>query len=256
MANAGGTLTVSGSAISENNGGEFGGGGIQNGGPQNLPGTVVVESSVIFSNVTRNEGGGIFSGQKATRPPTAGPCAPRRLCAPRRCAPPRLGNSAGLVLQVTDSQVTGNRGSNGGGGIAAEGTATLTGSKVTGNTAGDAIGGGVFNVGTVTGSTISGNTADTGAGVEDYPGLSMTITQSTLDGNHAAADGGALDINQQITVSQSTIAGNKAGGKGFEGMGAAAEIDGGATLIVSDSTIAGGTTQPAGRGRSTTSAAA
>jgi hypothetical protein len=31
-------------------------------------------------------------------------------------------------------------------------------------------------------------------------------------------------------------------------MGAAAELDGGATLIVSDSTIAGSTTQPAGRG--------
>ena len=31
-------------------------------------------------------------------------------------------------------------------------------------------------------------------------------------------------------------------------MGAAAELDGGGTLVVSDSTIAGNTTQPAGRG--------
>ena len=249
VANAGGTLTVGGSAISENNGGEFGGGGIQNGGPQNLPGTVVVDSSVIFSNVTSNEGGGIFSGQNG-HPAARGRAAiaPHPLCVPRRCAPPRPASGAGLVLHVTDSTVTGNRGSNGGGGIAAEGTATLTGSKVTDNTAGAAIGGGVFNVGTVTGSTISGNTADSGGGVEDYPGLFMTITDSTLDANHAQADGGALDINQQITVNQSTLSNNKAGGKVFEGMGAAAEIDGGGSLIVADSTIAGSTTQPAGRG--------
>ena len=51
VANAGGTLTVVGSEISDNNGGGFGSGGIQNGGPQNLPGTVIVESSVIFDNV-------------------------------------------------------------------------------------------------------------------------------------------------------------------------------------------------------------
>ncbi len=248
VGNAGGMLTVAGSTIKNNNGGQFGGGGIQNGGPKNIPGTVVVRSSTITGNVTRNEGGGIFSGQNGR--PAAGwaAAAPRRLCAPARCAAPRLAAAAGLVLHVIDSTVSGNRGSNGGGGIAAEGTATLTGSQVTGNTAGDAIGGGVFNVGIVTASTISGNTASSGGGAEDYPGLVMTITDSTLDGNHAAADGGALDVNQQITVRASTLASNEAGGKFGEGMGAAAEIDGGATLIVSDSTIAGSTTQPAGRG--------
>jgi len=73
VANAGGTLAVGGSSISDNNGGGFGGGGIQNGGPQNLPGTVVVESSVIFGNVTSNEGGGIFSGQNGRPAARAGP---------------------------------------------------------------------------------------------------------------------------------------------------------------------------------------
>jgi CSLREA domain-containing protein len=249
VANAGGTLTVGGSLISENNGGGFGGGGIQNGGPRNLPGTVIVESSLILGNATGNEGGGIFSGQNG-RPATRGRAAiaPRRLCAPRRCALPRPGTGAGLVLEVTNSSITGNKGGNGGGGIAAEGTATLTGSKVTGNTAGDAIGGGLFNVGTVTDSAISGNTAITGAGVEDYPGLVMTITDSSVSRNHAGADGGGLDINQQINVIRSVLAGNTAGGKFFEGAGAAAVIDGGGALVVSDSTIAGGTTTPPGRG--------
>jgi len=249
VGNAGGTLTVTGSAIKNNNGGQFGGGGIQNGGPKNVPGTVVVRSSTITGNATLNEGGGIFSGQNG-HPAAAGQAgaAPRRLCAPARCAAPRLAAATGLALHVVDSTVSGNRGSNGGGGIAAQGAATLAGSQVDDNSAGAAIGGGVFNVGTVTDSTISGNTASAGGGVEDYPGLFMTITGSTLDGNHAAADGGALEINQQITVRASTLASNKAGGKADKGMGAAAEIDGGGTLVVSDSTISGSTTQPAGRG--------
>jgi hypothetical protein len=38
--------------------------------------------------------------------------------------------------------------------------------RVTGNTAGGAIGGGVFNVGAVTHSTISGNTAAEGGGAD------------------------------------------------------------------------------------------
>ena len=220
VANAGGTLMVTGGTIENNNGGQFGGGGIQNGGPKNVPGTVVVRSAAITGNVTTNEGGGIFSGQNG-HPAAAGRAAvpPRRLCAPARCAAPRLAAAAGLVLHVTGSVVTRNRGSNGGGGIAAEGTAMLAGSQVNGNSAGAAIGGGVFNVGTVTGSTISGNTADTGGGAEDYPGLFMMITNSTLDGNHAAGNGGALDINQQVTVTDSTLAGNEAGRKLFKGMG-------------------------------------
>ena len=257
VGNAGGTLTVTGSTIENNNGGVFGGGGIQNGGPQNVPGTVVVRSSTLTGNVTSNEGGGIFSGQNG-RPAAAGQAAvaPARRCAPSRCAAPRAAAAAGLVLRVINSTVSGNRGGNGGGGIAAEDSATLTGSRVDNNSAGGAIGGGVFNVGTVTDSTISGNTADTGGAVEDFPGLFMTITDSTLDGNHAAANGGALDVNQQITVTDSTLAGNEAGGKAFKGMGAAAELDGGGTLIVSDSTIAGSTTQPAAAARSTISGAA
>lgn len=248
VANAGGTLTVLHSTVENNNGGGFGGGGIQNGGPKNVPGTVIVRSSTISGNVTSNEGGGIFSGQNGVPPaPGRAAVAVRRLCAMPRCAPPSLPSGAGLVLHVTGTVLSHNRGSNGGGAIAAEGTATLTGSTVTGNTAAAAIGGGVFNVGTITDSTISGNTAAAGGGVEDYPGLVITITDSTLAGNHAAANGGALDINQQINLVRSTLAGNTAGGKVFAGQGAAAVLNG-ATLVVSDSTIAGSTTKPPGGG--------
>ena len=248
VANSGGTLTVTGSTIEKNHGRYFGGGGIQNGGPLNLPGTVVVRSSTITGNVTSNEGGGIFSGQNGHPAESGQPAvAPRRLCSPARCAAPRSAAAAGLVLHVINSTVSGNLGGNGGGGIAvAQGTATLAGSRVDNNSAGAAIGGGLFDVGTVTGSTISDNTASTGGGVEDS-GLAMTIKDSTLDGNRGKFYGGALEVSQQVTVLQSTITGNKAG-HSFGPTGAAAEIQGGATLIISDSTVAGNITQPAGRG--------
>ncbi len=126
-------------------------------------------------------------------------------------------------------------------------TGLLENIEITSGKAGpNSYGGGIYSQGALTLShdSLTGNTAGAGGAVEDFPGLSMTITDSTLDGNHAAANGGALDVNQQITVSGSTLASNEAGGKAFKGMGAAAELDGGGTLIVSDSTIAGNTTQP------------
>ncbi len=115
------------------------------------------------------------------------------------------------------------------------------------NSADDAGGGGVFNVSSITGSTISGNQANAGGGVESYPSLPVTITTSTLDGNHAAAYGGAIDVDGHVTVTRSTLAGNSTGHP-FIGFGAAAEIEGGAELRLSDSTVAGNITKPAGGG--------
>jgi hypothetical protein len=209
---------------------------------------VVVRSSTITGNVTSNEGGGIFSGQNGHPAESGQPAvAPRRLCSTARCAAPRFAAAVGLVLHVINSTVSGNLGGNGGGGIAvAQGTATLAGSRVDNNSAGAAIGGGLFDVGTVTGSTISDNTASTGGGVEES-GVAMTIKDSTLVGNRGKFYGGALEVSRRVTVLQSTIVGNKAGDS-FAPMGAAAEIQGAATLIISDSTVAGNITQPAGRG--------
>ena len=248
VANAGGSLVVTGTNVEDNNGGIFGGGGIQNGGPQNLPGSVLVVSSTISGNVTVNEGGGIFSGQNG-RPPAPGrpAVAPRAFCPPPRCPARAVPAAAGLVLTVFRSRVFDNQGGNGGGGIASEGTAAVIGSKVAGNSAGGAVGGGVFNVGTIRGSVISGNTAVTGGGIEAFPSLSMTITNSTLAGNHSGAYGGAIDDSGNMTITRSTIAGNVAGGRHFAGFGPAAVIDGGATLRVSNSTIVGNTSVPAGQ---------
>lgn len=137
-----------------------------------------------------------------------------------------------------------NRGGNGGGGIAAEGPARVLGSTVDDNSAGGAVGGGVFDVGLIRHSTISGNRASSGGGVEVFPSLQVTITTSTLDANHSASYGGAIDESGDVTISRSTLARNSSGGHRFAGPGAAVEMQGGAQLQLSDSTVADNTTNP------------
>jgi CSLREA domain-containing protein len=246
IANAGGSLVVTGSTVEGNNGGGFGGGGIQNGGPQNLPGSVRVVASVISGNRTGDEGGGIFSGQNGRCATTTGGNQAATRCAPTLC-PTRVPDSGQLTLEIIDSVVADNKGENGGGGIAAAGPAEVIGSVIEDNSAGGAIGGGLFDVGVVRSSVISGNSAEAGGGVEAFPGLAMTIETSTLSRNHAGAYGGAVDINGSVTIDRSTFADNSAGGY-FKGGGAAAILDGGGILRLTDSTVTGNRTIPAGGG--------
>lgn len=245
--NSGGSLVVTGSRIEDNRARYYGGGGIQNGGPHNAPGSVLVVSSTITGNTSvSDDGGGIFSGQNG-HPKLAGlaPAPPRPVCSARRCR--RLPAVPGQTLTVVDSNVSGNRGVEGGG-ISAQGIADVTGSVIDGNSAGGADGGGIWGVRSITRSTISGNTADAGGGISSNPALPITITASTLDGNHALAYGGAINDGGVVTVIRSTLAHNTAGGQPEVGTGAAVEIEGSATLNVSDSTVARNTTEPAGGG--------
>ena len=98
-----------------------------------------------------------------------------------------------------------------GGGIYNSGTATISASTISGNTANMGNGGGISNYGTatLTASTISGNTADSGGGISNRGPLS--VTNSTLAGNSAtSAGGGALrNGNASIaTLINVTISGN------------------------------------------------
>jgi hypothetical protein len=95
---------------------------------------------------------------------------------------------------------------------------------------------------------VSGNRASIGGAVENLPDLDMTITTSTLDGNDAAVYGGAIDVSGEVTVTRSTLAGNTAGSHRFAGWAGAAEVEGGAKLRMSDSTVTGNTTTPADGG--------
>ncbi len=92
------------------------------------------------------------------------------------------------------------------------GTLTLTNSTITGNTANNGYGGGIYNnmLSTstllLTNSTISGNTADYGGGIYNWG--TSTLTNNILTNNNANVGGGIY--NSGTWSSNSTISGNTA----------------------------------------------
>ena len=97
------------------------------------------------------------------------------------------------------------------------GSITIVGSTISGNSAGNYHGGGIHNYNgsiTIVGSTISGNSAGIGGGIENYWGT-ITIIGSTISGNSAGGDGGGIynyGRVDSLTITGSTISGNSAGG--------------------------------------------
>jgi hypothetical protein len=105
-----------------------------------------------------------------------------------------------------------------GGGIYNRGTATVTDSTLSGNSA--AVGAaGIYNRGgtvSVTDSTLSGNSASKfGGGIFNGFGTA-TVTDSTLSGNSAQFGGGIFNGFGTVSVTDSTLSGNSAS---FEGGG-------------------------------------
>jgi hypothetical protein len=84
-----------------------------------------------------------------------------------------------------------------------------------GNVSGTSSGGGIFNSGTlaVTNSSISGNTAGAnGGGIANTNGGTLTVTNSSISGNTTGEDGGGIFNNADgaVTVTNSTLSGNTA----------------------------------------------
>ena len=238
LTNAGGTLTVTRSDLSDNIGRDYGGGAINNGGIRNVPGTVTVAQSTFVDNISDGDGGAILNGQNG-HPATAEAAAlepERDRNAPRQAA-------AGLVLSVEDSTFSDNRSGNAGGAVANDsGAASVTGSTLDSNSAGQAIGGAISSYGSlsVSLSSLDDNSACYGGGIELFTGGTTgtaTVTQSTLSDNHGCV-GGALDETGSVTVTQSTLSGNSAP------IGAAMEIEGGSSFALSDSTVSADTADP------------
>jgi len=119
-----------------------------------------------------------------------------------------------------------------GGGIFNDGTLTISGSTISGNSVSntggnEAVGAGIFNGGTLTltGTTVSGNTAAGTSGSQPYGGgiynaSTLTLINSTIAGNQAA--GGGLGTgggiystpNAILTATNTTVAANTADGDG------------------------------------------
>ena len=131
---------------------------------------------------------------------------------------------------ITDSTFSGNSASMFGGVVVNQGTATITSSTFTGNETKS--GGVIYNQGgtvTITGSTFSGNSADeNGGAILNYG--TETITGSAFTGNKAGNTGGVI-LNHGIT----TITGSDFSGNSADNTGGAIE-NFGAVNIIADST--------------------
>jgi hypothetical protein len=155
-------------------------------------------------------------------------------------------SAAGSAVTLTDSTVSGNSATGGGGGIRNAGTMTVTDSTVSGNSAiAGSSAGGISNNGTLTltDSTVSGNMAPTTGGITNLG--TLMLTESTVSGNTATNFGGAGIFNTgtgTATITRSTISGNTAVGSGGGGI-----VNVG-TLSLANSTVSGNSSNLDGGG--------
>src|SRR5439155_465770 len=113
----------------------------------------------------------------------------------------------------------------------------------TNNRAGDGGAVGTFNTGGTlgfTGCTVTGNTAATGdgGGIQNQGATTVTIDNCAITGNTANSGGGVALQGGTITVSNSIVANNQSASTVGHGGGISA--DGGASLNIVNSTVAGG----------------
>ena len=149
------------------------------------------------------------------------------------------GNNAVRVMQVgvgtsltLNNLTIANGIGGGGGGILNNGTATITNSTFSGNSA-TSFGGGIMNDGsgstlTIANSIFSGNSG-TGAGIFNSSGT-LTITNSTFSGN-SGSGAGVYNSGAPLTITNSTFSGNSGSGAGV--------FHNGTTLTITNSTFSG-----------------
>ncbi len=230
-----GTATITGCTFSGNVGSN--GAGISN------AGTTTVTNCTITGNSTGFEGGLYNSGKLSVYGSTI------------------VGNEGGGVFNakgtayLSGCTISGNSGFMDGGGFDNQYGASLTlnGCTVQSNSA--ETGGGLYNAGTatITNSTLSGNTA-TGLGADGGTGYGggvasghlqtkavLTITGSTLSGNTARQGGGGLLNNGTATLTDTTIADND-NNQSITGFYDGGGVDNSGTATLVACTITGNTT--------------
>ena len=141
-----------------------------------------------------------------------------------------------------------------GGGLFAgfNGHATITGSTIANNTAGDyyGSGGGIYASGSstlISDTIIEGNVTIAGAGIQLAGHGTATITGSTIANNLArfghynGSEGGGIDVgNSHATIVDSTIVGNTVAGNYYNGGdGGGVHVEPGSQVTISGSTIVG-----------------
>jgi parallel beta-helix repeat protein len=198
------TVTIAGLTISSGDGGQQGGGGILNDHAVLTMDRCAVQNSFVADY---SSGGGVYND----------------------------GSEGSATLTIHNSTVTGNHAYYAGGGIYNDayngGSATLSlmNSTVDGNVAaydgfpaGGGEGGGIYNGGgelMITNSVVSNNPAGVsdpfpvgyGGGISN--GGTLTITNSTINGNGCYLAGGGIDNYGTLIISSSTVSGNGATGQ-------------------------------------------
>jgi CSLREA domain-containing protein len=221
-----GTITVSGSTISDNHAGGSAnnGGAISNDGG----GTVTVVSSSILRNSTEAEGGAIYNGSGEVT--VRGSKLSENVADNGGAIYSSVNGSGRLVVE--NSTISLNQARARGGGVSGNGTGDvrLTNVSFTKNSAHD-WGGGVVNDDkagvTIARSRFSGNSALSGGGFANEGTGPVTVTDSTFTNNRAALDGGGLHTNSvdELSVTGGSFSLNKAmngGGLSNEGGGVVA----------------------------------
>ncbi|MCP4211455.1 MAG: hypothetical protein GY764_08245, partial [Halieaceae bacterium] len=154
------------------------------------------------------------------------------------------GNNGVRVFEVTtagnfsvDNITIQNGSTSWGGGIYNDGTLTVTNSALSGNVATSG-GGGIYIGGggtlNVTNGTFSGNSANNGGGIVSYGGT-LTVANSTFSSNSSTDSGGGISSDESlVTVTNSTFSGNSADNDGGGILNSA-----GTTLKMTNSTFSG-----------------
>jgi hypothetical protein len=230
-----GSLTLSHSAVSNNQANRGGGIWNDNGGTVKLHDSIVSDNAVLLG-LDGGYGGGIYnlgtttlnrstvSGNDAAGQAAfdggitnAGTMRLSKTTVSDNDASHGAGgidNQSAGTMKLSKSAVTGNRTLDGAGGINNGGTMTLTESEVTDNST-DLIAGGISNSGTMKlfRSTVSGNTNyNDGGGITNAG--TITLTNSEVTDNSAGFDGGGIYNSGTATLFGSIVTGNTAGRDG------------------------------------------
>ena len=222
----GGTLTMTGTTVSGNTTGNGGSGGdnVKNGGSAGSAGggggiandgTLTMTGGTVSANTTGNGGaGGSNDGPEGGDGGAGGPGG---------------GITNSFELSLTDVIVTGNT----------TGTAGAGGTNdwsQGGETGSPGVGGGIDTGGSavVTGSTVSDNSADGGGGIFSN-GTGLHLSDSTVTGNAAGGlGGGGVDVQDNSSISDSTFTADTT-----TGAGGAIDAQAGTGVTITGSTLMG-----------------
>jgi CSLREA domain-containing protein len=203
------------------NGTDLGGGGVRV-----TSAGLTLDNVAVQDNVSNFKGGGIeVDGLDAV--------LDMRNSIVRNNRAPFFGGDGGGIaatgqVTISGSSITGNEARGAGGGLWASGSARVVQSTIAGNRA---VGGGVFSNGggisasglVLERSTVSGNSADAqGGGVF----ASGSVVNSTISGNVSATSGGGASTSGTLSLLNATLAGNRAnaGGNGLFRFGSTSEL--------------------------------